>query len=117
LISIDLPPEVTECSAPITFSGSNEPTLPINWRFAESVSALKALEVTPINVLLTRKYNLPPQEGNINTDHATLFIMSSLLWVVDPGESGLNLPISLFTDQSLLKNISPPMINAAWEPH
>jgi hypothetical protein len=107
LISIDLPPEVTECSTPITFSGSNEPTLPINWRFAESVSALKALEATLINVLLTRKDNLPPQEGNINTDHATLFIMSSLLWVVDPGEGGLNLPSSLFTDQKPLEKYFP----------
>jgi crotonobetainyl-CoA:carnitine CoA-transferase CaiB-like acyl-CoA transferase len=91
LISKDLPPESLAASTSIKFTGSDTPSLPINWRFAESVSALKALEAIIVNVLLQRKYGLEPQEVEINTDHATLFIMSTLLWIIDPGEGGLNL--------------------------
>jgi hypothetical protein len=91
LITKDLPREAQVCAAPITFTGSDTPSLPINWRFAESVSALKALEATVVNILLGKKYGLPPQEVEINTDHATLFVMSTLLWTIDPGEGGLNI--------------------------
>jgi hypothetical protein len=41
--------------------------MPINWRFAESISALKGLEATILNVLLARKYGIEPQEVVINT--------------------------------------------------
>lgn len=67
LIQRDLPEEWEACVAPIKFEGSKLPCIPINWRFAESVSSLKAFEAMFINVLLGRKYNLPPQEVVINT--------------------------------------------------
>jgi hypothetical protein len=67
LVSKLLPPETEECSKLIRFEGSDGPSIPVNWRFAESVSALKALEGAIINVLLKRKYGLEPQEIVINT--------------------------------------------------
>ena len=67
LISKHLPSETEECSKLIKFEGSDDPSIPINWRFAESISALKALEGAIVNVLLKRKYGLGPQEIVINT--------------------------------------------------
>ena len=67
LISRELPPETEEYSRLIRFEGSDDPSIPVNWRFAESVSALKALEGAIVNVLLKRKYGLEPQEIVINT--------------------------------------------------
>lgn len=58
LIAKDLPAEAAEYASKIRFEGSDKPSLPINWRFAESVSALKALEATMVNVLLGRKYGV-----------------------------------------------------------
>lgn len=67
LISKHFPPEAAQCAAEIRFEGSEEPTIPINWRFAESISALKALEATFLNVLLLRKYGVKPPRVTINT--------------------------------------------------
>ncbi|KAL1621126.1 hypothetical protein SLS54_005620 [Diplodia seriata] len=76
LIAKLLPPEAQELAGNVRFEGSRLPSVPINWRFAESVSSLKALEATMVNVLLKRKYNVQPQKVTINTDHAQLFFMS-----------------------------------------
>ena len=59
-------------------------SIPINWRFAESVGSLKGLEAILVNALLGRKYGLSPTAVKINTNHAQLFFMSSLLLEVDP---------------------------------
>jgi hypothetical protein len=67
LIASTLPEETQECAKVIRFEGTNTPSIPINWRFAESVSALKGLEAAMVNVLLMRKYGLKPQEAVINT--------------------------------------------------
>lgn len=67
LIARDLPEEIKECAEKVHFQGSDTPSLPINWRFAESISALKGLEAAMVNVLLKRKYNLTPQDAVINT--------------------------------------------------
>jgi hypothetical protein len=95
LIAPDLPPEVAEAASNIKFTGSGVPSLPVNWRFAEAVAALKALEAAIVNVLLHRKYGLPTDQSvRINTDHATLFAMSAVLWTVDPVQGGLNIAAS-----------------------
>ncbi|KAK8060530.1 hypothetical protein PG996_010460 [Apiospora saccharicola] len=87
LIAKNLPAGAVDASRSIRFEGSDEPSLPVNWRFAESISALKAYEATVVNVLLQRKYGVErPAEIVINTDHAQLFIMSALLWTIDPDE-------------------------------
>lgn len=79
LISKDLPPGFEKYAEKVKFEGSDFPNIPINWRFAESISALKGLEAVFVEALLDKKYNVPPQEVVIDTDHASLFIMSSLL--------------------------------------
>lgn len=62
-----LPAEIDKCAAVVTFEGSPLPSIPINWRFAESMAALKAMEAAMINVLLGRKYNSDPLPAVINT--------------------------------------------------
>jgi hypothetical protein len=67
LISKDLPADFMASAAKVKFHGSDFPSIPINWRFAESISALLAFEGAFINALLTEKYGLEPQEINIDT--------------------------------------------------
>ena len=79
LVSRLLPPEAQEYAHKIRFVGTHAPSIPVNWRFAESAAALKALEGIMMNALLQAKYGLEPQEVVIDTDHAQLFIVSCLL--------------------------------------
>jgi hypothetical protein len=67
LIASTLPDEIEQCAKTIHFEGTEKPSIPINWRFAESISALKGLEAAMVNVLLKRKYGLEPQKAVINT--------------------------------------------------
>lgn len=67
LIASTLPKEIGASAKCVRFEGSDRPSIPINWRFAESISALKGLEAAMINVLLKRKYEVEPQEAVINT--------------------------------------------------
>lgn len=67
LIASTLPRDIEECANTIRFEGTDRPSVPINWRFAESVSALKGLEAAMVNVLLKRKYGLQPREAVVNT--------------------------------------------------
>ncbi|RSL77688.1 hypothetical protein CEP51_008829 [Fusarium floridanum] len=84
LISNDLPTEVRNGARTINFTGSNNPSLPVNWRFTEAVSSLKALEAALVDVILQRRHGLEPHQITINTDHASLFLFSTLLWTIDP---------------------------------
>ncbi|KAJ5634544.1 hypothetical protein N7528_002386 [Penicillium herquei] len=99
-----LPPDVSEFASQITFSGDSEPSIPVNWRFAESAAALKALEATLIAALMKRKCDLPFQGATIDTDHAQLFIMSCFLWEINPGSEH---PISLTKSQKSLDKLIP----------
>lgn len=51
----------------VSFVGSSAPSLPINWRFAESISALKAYEALLVNALIKRKYGEQAPRMVINT--------------------------------------------------
>ncbi|KAI0836658.1 CoA-transferase family III [Hypoxylon sp. FL0890] len=83
----NLPPELSQIARLVSFEGSARPSIPVNWRLAESVSALKAFEATFLNYLVHRKFGIPPTKVSINTDHATLFIMSPMLTQIeDRGE-------------------------------
>lgn len=62
-----LPTELIDSAQAIHFEGLQLPSIPINWRWAESIAALKAFEATMLNYLLTRKYDIPPVEVTINT--------------------------------------------------
>lgn len=73
LVASTLPHGIAEAAAKVRFEGTSKPSIPINWRFAESISALKGLEASMINVLLSRKYGLPAQEAVINTSVFLLF--------------------------------------------
>lgn len=96
LIAKDLPSEVKDKKTKITFTGSASPSLPVNWRLTEAVSSLKALEAALVDTILQRRYNLEPHQITINTDHASLFIFSTLLWTIDPVAGGENIsPASL----------------------
>jgi len=74
----------------LKYEGGDFPKIPINWRFCESISALKGLEASMINILNKKKHNAEPQSILINTDHANLFYMSVVLWKIDTDESQLN---------------------------
>ena len=63
----DLPAELKSLSRHVKFSGADKPSIPINWRFAESISALKGFEATMLNYLLTKKYGIQPVDVAINT--------------------------------------------------
>lgn len=63
----DLPPQLESLSKHVRFEGSSKPSIPLNWRFAESISALKAFEATMVNHLITRKYGVEPADITINT--------------------------------------------------
>lgn len=71
----ELPPDIFDAAKLVHFGGNDRPSIPINWRFAESVSALKAFEASMLNVLRKEKYGVEHSEVNVNTDHASLFIM------------------------------------------
>ena len=55
LIAPNLPPDVEKYASLVSFTGNDKPNIPVNWRFAESISALKALESIWINNLLVEK--------------------------------------------------------------
>ncbi|KAF2150294.1 CoA-transferase family III [Myriangium duriaei CBS 260.36] len=97
-----LPLEANKYAKIIRFDGSDLPSLPINWRFAESISSLKALEAIMLSALLKRKYDIVPKEIVINTDHAQLFIMSALLWTLDPLGENVT-PMSTLTPEGKSK--------------
>jgi hypothetical protein len=67
LIASTLPNGIEEAARSVRFEGADTPSIPINWRFAESIAALKGLEAAMTNVLLKRKYGVEPLEAVINT--------------------------------------------------
>lgn len=67
LTASTLPEGIEEAAKAIRFQGSDQPCIPINWRFAESISALKGLEAAIVNVLLKEKYGIEPQDAVIDT--------------------------------------------------
>jgi crotonobetainyl-CoA:carnitine CoA-transferase CaiB-like acyl-CoA transferase len=104
LIAKDLPREIHEFSNSVHFEGSDLPSIPINWRFAESAASLKALEASLIAALLERKYNRKVASVTINTDHAQLFFASCLLWTIHP-EANESSQISAYNSEGVYKYI------------
>ena len=90
LIAKDLPTEVQQSLTKINFVGSDSPSLPVNWRLAEAVSSLKALEATLVDVILQRRHGCGSHQVTINTDHASLFLFSTLLWTIDEGGENIS---------------------------
>ena len=90
--------ELNSVSHLVKYRGNDFPIVPINWRFSESISALKGLEASMINILNKKKYNTQPQAVLIDTDHANLFYMSVLFCPLDL--QGHQLNTWSFTDSS-----------------
>jgi hypothetical protein len=67
LIKSSLPAGWEKHADKIHFDGTSKPAIPINWRFAESVSALKAYEALLVNAVLEHRYGAKPVDININT--------------------------------------------------
>ena len=63
----ELPSGLAELAKCVHFMGSSRLSIPINWRFAESISAFMAFEATMLNLLVSRKYNIEPSDITINT--------------------------------------------------
>jgi hypothetical protein len=51
----------------VKLQGNDQPSIPINWRFAESVSALKAYEGSVLSLLIKKKYGVNVGEIVIDT--------------------------------------------------
>lgn len=79
LIARDLPEDAKELGKKIKFDGNDAPTIPINWRFAESVSALKGMEAVMVLALLKKKYNTDVKEVKINTYMLSILSPSIIL--------------------------------------
>ncbi|KAF3920777.1 hypothetical protein ABW20_dc0104811 [Dactylellina cionopaga] len=94
---MDLPPELKSLSKHLSFEGSSNPAIPINWRFAESIAALKGFEALMLNLLVTQKYKTKPLDITINTDHASLFFMSPLLSQIV--KDGKPVPVDLMSEE------------------
>ncbi|KAJ9602060.1 hypothetical protein H2200_013420 [Cladophialophora chaetospira] len=83
-IAKDIPSEAKDFVSRIKFTGTHLPSIPINWRFAESAASLKAFEACIISAFVKRKYDVELKGAEINTDHAQLFFMSTLVWQIHP---------------------------------
>ncbi|KAL4861472.1 hypothetical protein BDV12DRAFT_66731 [Aspergillus spectabilis] len=106
LLASNIPENGSDLAASVEFFGNAKPSVPVNWRFAESISALKGLEALWLNALLKSRYGHEPVKIQINTDHATLFVMSTLLIEI-VNENGTTLDASSTPIQRLM-NIFPP---------
>ena len=67
LLNAPLPKGFKEFAKHVSFEGSDFPLIPINWRFAESMASLLALEATAANYLATKKYEVDSMNVTINT--------------------------------------------------
>ncbi|KIV89029.1 hypothetical protein PV10_08647 [Exophiala mesophila] len=103
-ISKDIPNEAAQYASKISFTGSDLPSIPINWRFAESAASLKAFEACIVAALLKRKYNTEFAGATIDTDHAQLFFMSTLVWSI---KNGSGEPITYTTNPGKLDELIP----------
>ncbi len=97
-----LPQEIQQAGKRILYTGNDRPSIPINWRFAESAAAMKGFEASMLNVLRSRKYGVEMSEVEINTDHASLFAMSPFLTQVVE-EDGSIKPLNGFDAKAMAK--------------
>lgn len=92
-IAKDIPPDAIDFAPRVTFTGSEVPSVPVNWRFAESVASLKAFEACIVSALLKRKYNVELTGASINIDHAQLFFNECLYMADKPRHGRKYLPV------------------------
>lgn len=98
----NLPKEIQEAARHISFTGNDQPSIPINWRFAESAAALKAFEACMLNVLRSKKYGVALEDVTIDTDHASLFVMTPFL-TQKVGKNGEGEALNTFDPKEMVK--------------
>lgn len=98
----ELPSEIHEAAKHIKYTGNDAPSIPIPWRFAESVSALKGFEAAMLNVLRSKKYGAAFDDVTIDTDHASLFFMTTFLTQL-VGKNGETEPLNAFNAKEMVK--------------
>ncbi|KAJ6591107.1 CoA-transferase family III domain-containing protein [Mycena vulgaris] len=91
----NLPSAVNDLANNVVFEGNAAPLMPMNWRFAEAASAMKALEVTLVNALVEKKYGVKTGAVRIDTDRANLLYMAYMLTRVDPDGVNAQVPPAL----------------------
>ncbi|KAK0205346.1 CoA-transferase family III domain-containing protein [Desarmillaria ectypa] len=79
----DFPVDIKEAAGLVEYVGSDEPCMPINWRFAESIASTKGLEGATLNVVPKHKYGIPYRKIVIDTDHAQLYFISPIIYSLD----------------------------------
>jgi hypothetical protein len=67
LLTKQTPSDLAQYAAKVRYEGSSSPCIPINWRFAESVAALKGFEAAMVIALVKKKYDVDIEEVLINT--------------------------------------------------
>lgn len=97
-----LPAEIHDAAKHVKFTGNDLPSIPINWRFAESVSALKGFEAAMLNVLRSKKYGVGFDDVTVDTDHASLFFMTPFL-TQKVGANGEPEPLNTFDPREMVK--------------
>ncbi|KAI9276484.1 putative L-carnitine dehydratase [Umbelopsis sp. AD052] len=90
-----VPEDVKALASNVRFKGTDSPSIPINWRLAESISALKAYEGLSVAALISQKYKTEAPVVTIDTDHAQLSIMSPMV-VTYQRTTADKEPVSLF---------------------
>jgi crotonobetainyl-CoA:carnitine CoA-transferase CaiB-like acyl-CoA transferase len=123
-VSKYLPEGIDNAASKVRFTGPDSPTMPVNWRLAESASALLALEASLVGLLLERKYAMSAPEAEINwlgecsfddgsspltfdSEHAQLFLMSLFLWTIDPEGEDIRATLSAAKLQKYLVDQDP----------
>lgn len=66
-MSRHLPLQLERHVSNIRITGKKEPTMPVNWRFAEAAGALHALEAILLCDLLEKKYQIKAPKITIDT--------------------------------------------------
>jgi crotonobetainyl-CoA:carnitine CoA-transferase CaiB-like acyl-CoA transferase len=77
--ALNILPSIKEAAKKVRFTGGDRPFLPTPMKMTESSSALNALVAAGASAVATDRYGIDPQDIEVNTDLATLFLESVLL--------------------------------------
>ncbi|KAK0220995.1 CoA-transferase family III domain-containing protein [Armillaria nabsnona] len=76
----NLPADIKEAASLVEYVGSDEPCMPINWRFAESIASIKGLEGAMLNVLLKRLEKYFPNYDTHDVENLYMGIMCTTMY-------------------------------------
>ncbi|KAL4803088.1 CoA-transferase family III domain-containing protein [Aspergillus unguis] len=90
--SLSLPSSVKEAAKKITFTGASQPFIPTPLKITESSAALNAFIASIASAISKDRYGVDYQDITVNTDVASLFLMSITLPTIN-GTSALQHPV------------------------